>query len=81
MLHVFAYTATLDCWKYAPITELFKLGIGVTLLYVQDFSWFGSGHIIALGLFFYFLISLFLSYYFLRKSKIINRSDYKLFLE
>mgnify|MGYP004220535199 CR=1 FL=1 len=67
ILHVFAYTATLDGRKYALITESLKLGIGLILLAIQDFSWYGGGDIITLGLIFYLLTSLGMTYYFLIK--------------
>ena len=70
MLHVFAYTATLDGKKIALITELIKMGLGIILLFIQNFSWYGIGDNITIGLIFYFFISLLFTYYFLKEQEL-----------
>ena len=66
VLHVFTYTATLDGHKYAFIIESLKLGIVLVLLVVEDWSWYGSGYILTLGMIVYLFVSFGLTYYFLK---------------
>ena len=69
ILHVFAYTTTLDGQKSAIIIELAKLIMGILLLTVQEFNWYGSGGIISGGIILYLIISQGFTYYFLKEKK------------
>ena len=69
ILHVFAYTTTLDGRKSAIIIELAKLIMGILLLTVQEFNWYGSGRIMSGGIISYLLISQGFTHYFLKEKK------------
>ena len=69
ILHVFAYTTTLDGQKSAIIIELAKLIMGISLLTVQEFNWYGSGGIMSGGIISYLIISQVFTYYFLKEKK------------
>ncbi len=65
ILHIFSYTALLDGNKYSLITELIKLCMGLLLLVIQNFSWYGGGDYVSLSLITYLFTSLWITYYFL----------------
>ena len=72
ILHVFAYTTTLDGRKSAIIIELAKLIMGILLLTVQEFNWYGSGGIMSGGIISYLIISQVFTYYFLKEKKSLS---------
>ena len=67
MVQVFAYTSILDGRNYALFGEYIKLGLGCSLLFYQDFSWFGLNGIFVIGFILYLGLSLMATYYFLRQ--------------
>jgi hypothetical protein len=69
ILHVFAYTTTLDGQKSAIVIELAKLIMGILLLTIQEFSWYGSGGIMSGGIISYLIISQGFTYYLLKEKK------------
>ena len=64
ILSVFSFTSILDRRKYALVAESIKLCLGFSLLYNQNYSWFGLSGFYVYGLIFYFITSFFLTYYF-----------------
>ena len=70
IVNVFSFTSTLDHRNYALVAESVKLSLGFSLLYFQNYSWFGLGGFYVYGLIFYFIISFLLTYYFQNEIKI-----------
>jgi hypothetical protein len=64
IVHVFSFTATLDHRNYALAAEAVKLILGFSLLYVQNYSWYGLNDVYVYGLVFYFISSFLLTLYF-----------------
>ncbi len=67
MMQVFAYTSILDSGEYSLLGEFVKFVIGFSLLFYQDFSWFGLNGILVICFSLYLGISLMLTYYFLKQ--------------
>ena len=70
IVNVFSFTSTLDHRTYALVAESVKLSLGFSLLYFQNYSWFGLSGFYVYGLIFYFIISFLLTYYFQNEIKI-----------
>ena len=70
IVNVFSFTSTLDHRNYALVAESVKLSLGFSLLYFQNYSWFGLSGFYVYGLIFYFIISFLLTYYFQNEIKI-----------
>ena len=69
ILNVFSFTSTLDHRSYALVAESVKLILGFSLLYFQNYSWFGLGGYYVYALIFYFITSFLLTYYFQNEIK------------
>jgi hypothetical protein len=54
----------LDHRNYALAAEAVKLILGFSLLYVQNYSWYGLNDVYVYGLVFYFISSFLLTLYF-----------------
>ena len=70
ILSIFSLTSILDHRNYALIMESVKLSLGFSLLYYQNYSWFGLSGFYVYGLIFYFITSFLLTYYFQNEIKI-----------
>ena len=64
MIHIFSLTSALDRKKYFIGVEIIKLFLGFSLLYYQNFYWFGlsQGHLFSLSI--YAIISLIMIRFF-----------------
>ena len=65
-IHIFSFTATLDHKMYAVISDLSKLTLGLIILYLQGYSWFGINQIFSIILVSYFILSIITTFYFCR---------------
>ena len=70
IMNIFSYTSILDGRYYALIGEYIKLGLGLYLLFIQDFTWYGLEGIFIKGFILYLCISLMLTYYFLKQKRL-----------
>ena len=70
LVSIFSFTSILDHRNYALMAESLKLSLGFSLLYYQDYSWFGLSGFYVYVLIFYFIISFLLTYYFQNEIKI-----------
>lgn len=70
MLHVFSFTSALDMKKYSIVIELFKIFSMLGLTYHQGFLWFGLQGPYVYLIIFYSLISVSVTYYFYKNSRI-----------
>ena len=70
LVSIFSFTSILDHRNYALMAESVKLSLGFSLLYYQDYSWFGLSGFYVYVLIFYFIISFLLTYYFQNEIKI-----------
>ena len=70
MLHVFSFTSALDMKKYSIVIELFKIFIMLGLTYHQGFLWFGLQGAYVYLIIIYSLISVSVTYYFYKNSRI-----------
>jgi len=70
ILSIFSFTSILDHRNYALMAESVKLSLGFSLLYYQNYSWFGLSGFYVYGLIFYFITSFLLTYYFQNEIKI-----------
>ena len=70
LLSVFSFTSTLDQRSYGLVAESLKLILGFSILYFQDYGWFGLSDVFVYGLMFYFISSIFLTSYFQKENKI-----------
>ena len=69
-IHVFSFTSSLDNKFYAIIADVLKLILGVGLLQYQNYTWFGLHQFFSIIFIIYFLLSIFITTYFYRFSKI-----------
>ena len=70
MLHVFSFTSALDMKKYSIVIELFKIFSMLGLTYHQGFLWFGLQGPYVYLIIFYSPISVSVTYYFYKNSRI-----------
>ena len=70
ILSIFSFTSILDHRNYALVAESIKLSLGFSLLYYQNYSWFGLSGYYVYALIFYFITSFLLTYYFQNEIKI-----------
>ena len=70
MLHVFSFTSALDMKKYSIVIELFKIFIMLGLTYHQGFLWFGLQGAYVYLIIIYSLISVSVTCYFYKNSRI-----------
>ena len=64
IIHIFSFTSALDYSKYSLVSELLKIILGFTLLYLQNNSWFNLSGIFVIGIVSYFIISFLLTFNF-----------------
>ena len=74
IVNIFSFTSTLDQHNYAVAAEFVKLFLGFSLLYIQNYNWFGLTGIYLYGLIFYFGTSFLLTIYFRNEKKISSSS-------
>ena len=67
--HIFSLTSLLDFKKYSILVELFKMILGLVLLYIQDNTWYDLDGIIILPIIVYLMISMALNLFFLFERK------------
>ena len=78
MLHIFSYTATMDQKQYAIITDFVKLVLGLILIYVFGFSWFGLGAIFTISIATYLLASFGITFYLMLPDNNLVKDPQKL---
>ena len=71
MIHIFSFTSAMDQNKYFIIVELIKLVFSVSLVYLQDFTWFGLDGLNIYIIFFYMITSMITTSYFFKKEKLV----------
>ena len=70
MVHIFSFTSAMDRKRYSIEVELFKMLIGFSLLYHQDFFWFGLDGVYIYSLMVYLIISVIITWYFHHEYKV-----------
>ena len=70
IVNIFSFTSTLDQRNYAVAAEFVKLFLGFSLLYIQNYNWFGLTGVYVYGLILYFITSFLLTIYFRNERKI-----------
>ena len=70
MTHIFSFTSAMDQNKYFIIAELIKLVFSISLVYLQDFTWFGLDGLNIYLIFFYMITSMIIASYFFKKEKL-----------
>ena len=70
MVHIFSFTSAMDRKRYSIGVELLKILMGFSLLYRQDFFWFGLGGVYIYSLMIYLFISVIMTWYFLHEYKV-----------
>ena len=70
IVNIFSFTSTLDQHNYAVAAEFVKSFLGFSLLYIQNYNWFGLTGIYVYGLILYFITSFLLTIYFRNERKI-----------
>ena len=70
MVHIFSFTSAMDRKRYSIDVELFKMLIGFSLLYHQDFFWFGLDGVYIYSLMVYLIISVIITWYFHHEYKV-----------
>ena len=71
MIHIFSFTSAMDQNKFFIIAELIKLVFSISLVYLQDFTWFGLDGLNIYLIFFYMITSMIIASYFFKKEKLI----------
>ena len=70
IVNIFSFTSTLDQRSYAVVAEFVKSFLGFSLLYIQNYNWFGLTGVYVYGLILYFITSFLLTIYFRNERKI-----------
>jgi len=70
MVHIFSFTSAMDRKRYSIGVELLKMLMGFSLLYRQDFIWFGLDGVYIYSLMIYLIISVIMTWYFLHEYKV-----------
>ena len=70
MVHIFSFTSAMDRKRYSIGVELLKMLMGFSLLYRQDFFWFGLDGVYIYSLMIYLFISVIMTWYFLHEYKV-----------
>ena len=73
IVNIFSFTSTLDQRNYAVAAEFVKLFLVFSLLYIQNYNWFGLTGVYVYGLILYFITSFLLTVYF-RNERTISSS-------
>ena len=71
MIHIFSFTSAMDQNKFFIIAELIKLVFSISLVYRQDFTWFGLDCLNIYLIFFYMITSMIIASYFFKKEKLV----------
>ena len=71
MIHIFSFTSAMDQNKYFIIAELIKLVFSISLVYIQDFTWFGLDGLNIYLILFYMIASMLITSYFFKKEKLV----------
>ena len=69
LLHIFSFTSTLDYKFYAIIADVLKLSLGISILYYQEYSWFGLNEFFTIVFVAYFICSVLITFYFYNSNK------------
>ena len=69
MVHIFSFTSAMDRKRYSIGVELLKMLMGFSLLYRQNFFWFGLDGVYIYSLMIYLIISVIMTWYFLQEYK------------
>ena len=72
IVNIFSFTSTLDQRNYAVAAEFVKLFLVFSLLYIQNYNWFGLTGVYVYGLILYFVTSFLLTIYFRNEMKITS---------
>ena len=72
IVNIFSFTSTLDQRNYAVAAEFVKLFLVFSLLYIQNYNWFGLTGVYVYGLILYFITSFLLTIYFRNEMKITS---------
>jgi len=70
IINIFSFTSTLDHRNYALVAESIKMILGFSLLYFQNYSWFGLTGFYVYALIFFFIMSYLSTIYFKYETKI-----------
>ena len=70
MVHIFSFTSAMDRKRYSIGVEFLKMLMGFSLLYRQDFFWFGLDGVYIYSLMIYLFISVIMTWYFLHEYKV-----------
>ena len=71
MIHIFSFTSAMDQNKFFIIAELIKLVFSISLVYLQDFTWFGLDGLNIYLIFFYLITSMIITSCFFKKEKLV----------
>ena len=69
MVHIFSFTSAMDRKRYSIGVEFLKMLMGFSLLYRQNFLWFGLDGVYIYSLMIYLIISVIMTWYFLQEYK------------
>ena len=69
MVHIFSFTSAMDRKRYSIGVEFLKMLMGFSLLYRQNFFWFGLDGVYIYSLMIYLIISVIMTWYFLQEYK------------
>ena len=69
MIHIFSFTSAMDRKRYSIGVEFLKMLMGFSLLYRQNFFWFGLDGVYIYSLMIYLIISVIMTWYFLQEYK------------
>ena len=71
MIHIFSFTSAMDQNIYFIIAEFIKLVFSISLVYIQNFTWFGLDGLNIYLIFFYMITSMIITSYFFKKEKLV----------
>ena len=61
IIHIFSFTATMDYSKYGILAESIKVGLGFSIIYFHNLSWFDLNGIFVIAISIYLIISFILT--------------------
>ena len=64
IINIFSFTSTLDRRNYALVAESIKIVLGFSLLYFQNYSWFGLTGFYVYAIILYLIMSFLSTIYF-----------------
>jgi len=74
-LHIFSFTSTLDYKFYAIAADFLKVILGISIIFYQNYSWFGLGQLFVIIFIIYFVLSFYLTCYFYNKNKLLRYAN------